>query len=1112
MIGKDSDGGPVVNSFWDIQTSGQSTSVKGIGKTTAEMKNILTFSNAGWDIAIDSAEINEGYPFLSWQVNDTNPVWYINAHCGDGLINLPGEECDDGNTINGDGCSENCNYELSTITSINVPSQFNNGTYCPVNSSITCTRQGGCSNVLATLDPETFTKTYTPSDFNTYDCADCPKVIPASGTGGSSSPPTISTITVPLSPGCVLEDVDIYLNITHAYVDDLDVFLSNSNILESEMFTDMCGWRDHDIDIILDDDNLNLIDDSDCFENSDPYSPLPTLQGTYATEFGSGLTVFDGEDPSGIWTLTIYDDVGGDIGTLNDWNLIITYSCPGQKGIIPEQPLWTNEPFYTTDNNPQSCGFLTQGQSCNNQWNVYATSEGQYDFYTIYSNDLLQTPDKLTDTINAEVLPYADLDLDGIGDVCDPQTCGNGIQEGTEQCDPPTSCIPPYNGTCPFCNSTCYNDIAYGPYCGDGIIDLLNEECDDGNSNNNDDCLNDCTNPSCGDGYVWNQGTGTEQCDDNNTLSGDGCDETCFDEYGACCRSSGCINNTAYSFCTAPFVQGVYQGTNTTCQDGNRCPGACCTTDSCLNIGWHECNEEQGDYRGYLTNCSQLDICPRGACCLNDESQPCLELTQFLCNNNQGYFRGLNHNCSEYDVCPEPPLQYCDNPFQCNTSTQLCNTLTGFCIDKNYTECQSDFDCHFFMNSYCDNGTCALAGDGNCSNVTIQDAQCTNGSTINLPIYLDTNGYPIGNSFSVITTFIETYSNETPVFNSITATQPGYLVLNFNQIVLYGNMTRYGINAILNPFPSMMIPEGQILNISFSCTADNLLSSSIKNAQMADYNHPGISIPMCPLCGNGQLDNGEECDDGNYANFDGCDYRCYNEVCGNNILQPLIGEECDDGNTDNNDGCSSSCKIEEPSTGGGGGSRGGSKVCTVNYVCTDWGSCLSTGLQTRFCYDENYCGIEEGKPIEMQECDYIPLTGDECLIRADCDEDEVCENGYCVRRACTTREDCPSDMTCKDGECAEWECSFDNDCDEDEYCKEHLCIKSAREEQPMPEPEPQPEPQPINMWIVWFIILVGLGILGLFLLLNYLWHKEELVKKPMIRKRTIKKSKKRQRK
>lgn len=53
------------NSFWDTETSGQSTSVGGLGKTTAEMKTQSTFTD--WDFSTVWAinpTINEGYPYL----------------------------------------------------------------------------------------------------------------------------------------------------------------------------------------------------------------------------------------------------------------------------------------------------------------------------------------------------------------------------------------------------------------------------------------------------------------------------------------------------------------------------------------------------------------------------------------------------------------------------------------------------------------------------------------------------------------------------------------------------------------------------------------------------------------------------------------------------------------------------------------------------------------------------------------------------------------------------------------------------------------------------------------------------------------------------------------
>ena len=69
------------------------------------------------------------------------------------------------------------------------------------------------------------------------------------------------------------------------------------------------------------------------------------------------------------------------------------------------------------------------------------------------------------------------------------------------------------------------------------------------------------------------------------------------------------------------------------------------------------------------------------------------------------------------------------------------------------------------------------------------------------------------------------------------------------------------------------------------------------------------------VCQNGVLQFGESCDDGNALNGDGCDLNCNEEICGNGVLQGSIGETCDDGNTTNNDGCDENCFVEECGNG-----------------------------------------------------------------------------------------------------------------------------------------------------------------------------------------------------
>jgi cysteine-rich repeat protein len=102
-------------------------------------------------------------------------------------------------------------------------------------------------------------------------------------------------------------------------------------------------------------------------------------------------------------------------------------------------------------------------------------------------------------------------------------TCGNGVVEGTEECD----------GT-PSCDATCDRI----PVCNDGFIDAP-ENCEDGNTTNGDGCSESCQlEPGwvctsdgrcirvCGDGTP----SGDEECDDGNLAVGDGCDSACMAE------------------------------------------------------------------------------------------------------------------------------------------------------------------------------------------------------------------------------------------------------------------------------------------------------------------------------------------------------------------------------------------------------------------------------------------------------------------------------------------------------------------------------------------------------------------------------------------------------
>ena len=76
LVGLNNESYRVVNSFWDIQTSGLNTSHGGTGKTTAEMKTKSTFVIVGWDFDTTwaiAADYNDGYPNLDGK-NDPNGI------------------------------------------------------------------------------------------------------------------------------------------------------------------------------------------------------------------------------------------------------------------------------------------------------------------------------------------------------------------------------------------------------------------------------------------------------------------------------------------------------------------------------------------------------------------------------------------------------------------------------------------------------------------------------------------------------------------------------------------------------------------------------------------------------------------------------------------------------------------------------------------------------------------------------------------------------------------------------------------------------------------------------------------------------------------------------
>jgi cysteine-rich repeat protein len=84
--------------------------------------------------------------------------------------------------------------------------------------------------------------------------------------------------------------------------------------------------------------------------------------------------------------------------------------------------------------------------------------------------------------------------------------------------------------------------------------------------------------------------------------------------------------------------------------------------------------------------------------------------------------------------------------------------------------------------------------------------------------------------------------------------------------------------------------------------------TSALNDELDGFNNHGECAGE-QLCGNARVDDGEQCDDGNAVDGDGCSKTCTTDsVCGDGKTEGR--EQCDDGNVVDGDGCSKTCTTD----------------------------------------------------------------------------------------------------------------------------------------------------------------------------------------------------------
>ena len=145
------------------------------------------------------------------------------------------------------------------------------------------------------------------------------------------------------------------------------------------------------------------------------------------------------------------------------------------------------------------------------------------------------------------------------------------------------------------------------------------------------------------------------------------------------------------------------------------------------------------------------------------------------------------------------------------------------------------------------------------------------------------------------------------------------------------------------------------------------------------YQVTATAFGQPPACGNGVIESGEGCDDGNTLAGDGCDALCRIEAdCGDGVVEGA--ETCDDGNTLAGDGCDALCRIEADC---GDGVVEGAETC-------DDGNTLAGDGCDALCRIEADCG--DGVVEGAETCDDgNTRAGDGC--DALCQTEAVCGNG-----------------------------------------------------------------------------------------------------------------------
>jgi fibro-slime domain-containing protein len=489
--------------------------------------------------------------------------------------------------------------------------------------------------------------------------------------------------------------------------------------------------------------------------------------------------------------------------------------------------------------------------------------------------------------------------------------CGDGVAVLPELCDDGN--VTPGDG----CSDTCKIEIGWKcsgspsvcshTTCGDGKVEGA-EGCDDGNAlpfdgcsatcQNEPDCKTGSCSSRCGDGIVLN-----EECDDGNNVDGDGCSSTCKIEPGFMCTQPA-LGDTM-------LVPAAFRDFHPKMPNADFEPGATGRNNALTGMVMANLDADgKPVYVGnvansYVTSTASFAQWYRDTAGVNHTTAGTIK----LCSNGKGaYVNRYGPNCEQWIVTA--PAYYCGNvgeeqmdpttgaPIPCTSryGTTDCDKMDAMGLTRLSCTVSGSSYVATYQTGALDGTPLFFPVDGDNFSPASERVSATIGPPYD-PNYDAEPGMPKHNfSFTSEVRYWFQYDSTKTYTLDFTGDDDVWLFINRKLAVDLGGIHTpvQGSVTFGAGRPAMFgLTNGQVYEVAVF-QAERQTTGSSYRLTLSGFNAAPSSCS--PVCGDGIVGIGEECDDGkNTGGYGQCGPGCkLGEYCGDGIVQPDY-EDCDDG-------------------------------------------------------------------------------------------------------------------------------------------------------------------------------------------------------------------------